>query len=258
MLAINPASSETIGPWNVLERQSGSRTEINHISARRSEHKSITINTKEGDTVTLSFAQKSEADYLSYQHLGYQKARAWGDPGSIGQWTETRSSATQLSLGYSRELSISIEGDLSPEELEDITQAVRAVDDMLQGVLYGEGGDPDAASLSELDLDTLSGLTADYGYSQEVQVQRLTHKAQRYSRLNGPGNPGGRVAPGMGRLLAPLMEQIAALKTEPRKLAGPLGQLFQGYHQRLDPVRRPPIASGDDPENPVCGPGNPL
>jgi hypothetical protein len=222
-----------------LERQSGSRTEINHISARRSEHKSITINTKEGDTVTLSFAQKSEADYLSYQHLGYQKARAWGDPGSIGQWTETRSSATQLSLGYSRELSISIEGDLSPEELEDITQAVRAVDDMLQGVLYGEGGDPDAASLSELDLDTLSGLTADYGYSQEVRVRRLNHEAQRYSRqgaLNAPGHHGGRFAQRMHQLLAPAMEQLAAAKTEPRKLAGPLGQLFQGYYQRLDPA----------------------
>jgi len=239
MVPIAATASESVSPWNYLERQSGSRTEINQVSARQSESKAITIKTAEGDTVTLSFSQQSEMDYLGYQHLGYQKALAWGDQGAMGQWQRSSLAGEQLYLGHNSELSISVEGDLSAEELEDITQAVQAVDKMMQGLLYGDKSGQGVTALKDLDLDTLAGIKADYSYSREVRVQRLTHEAHQYShqgviQSRGVGRVRGPFAEQMDRLINPLVRQIGAADIEPRHLEKPLGRLFKGYQNNLN------------------------
>jgi hypothetical protein len=178
-------------------------------------------------------------DYLGYQHLGYQKTLPRGRQGTFSQWQQSSLSGERLSLGHSRELSISVEGDLSAEELEDISKAVKAVDKMMQGLLFNDPNGQGVAGLDELGLDTLAGIKADYSYTREVQVQSLTHEQQQSSRQgllpsHGLGKVRGRFMERLGQLMDPAVRDIKAAGIEPQQLEKPVDRLFQGYKNRLD------------------------
>src|SRR5262245_29369215 len=79
----------------------------------------LTIVTEDGDRVTLSSHATSEVAYADYRYLGDQTAVR----------------AQSLTVGATSELSVSVEGDLSRDELHDIRRLVHDLDKVVRDAL---------------------------------------------------------------------------------------------------------------------------
>lgn len=119
----------------------------------QSQDAAITIFTAEGDKVTLSASSQSQFEFATYNALGL--------------FAGLRSSEN------SRSVSISIEGNLSRQELRDIRKAIktigRAADELMEGDVDGA-----ARQVEKLQrLDTLSQVQAEVEVKREVSLGTL-------------------------------------------------------------------------------------
>ncbi len=98
------------------------------VRARSREEGSLTITTAEGDKVTLSFRNT--------QSVRASDTRLYGPNGSFER--------TQVKARESREIGVSLEGNLSEQEMADITALV--------GQLTGQGEAGELSSLASYDF----------------------------------------------------------------------------------------------------------
>ena len=139
-------------PANISFEQTVVATAESHTDA------ALSITTDEGDSVTISFAQDSEATYGSLVR------------GQRGPNGSSQASVSSASLETSSEFKIQIQGDLSEAELKDIQDLVKRVGQALHSF---EKGDVDKAArrLSHVgDLDSLSGFQVEMNHSESVSV----------------------------------------------------------------------------------------
>lgn len=116
----------------------------------QSQDAAITIFTAEGDKVTLSASSKSQFEFATYNAGGFLGGR--------------RSSENSQSL------SISIEGNLSRQELKDIRKAVKTIGRVADELMEGDA-DGVARQVEKLQrLDTLSQVQAEVGVKREVSL----------------------------------------------------------------------------------------
>lgn len=214
--------------------------EYNRISASSSESKDVTIFTDEGDKVTISYDQKTEASYSNLKALSYQGAFATENDIAVTEEKLTRMQAEQFSFENSKNLSISVDGDLSQEELADIKEALKQIDGMMTDLLHG-GDISEAADEIEAirNLESLSRLEADYSYEKEVLVEHFGAKqTTTYSEYQAPERIGrGRHRRGqksLERLIEKMEKLIEDSKARPSKFLKPLQRLFDKMSQRLN------------------------
>lgn len=122
------------------------------------ERGSLTLTTDEGDKVTISFA--NEQSTRVKQFSGY---------GPNGSFEKTRVKTTDSSS-----LSVSLEGNLSEEELKDIQDLVSRLSN---GITAARGGDLEAAQAAfqgDGDLGSLANYTFDY---QQYSDQKFRSKS---------------------------------------------------------------------------------
>src|SRR5436190_6033190 len=98
------------------------------VSIASSQSSDITIVTAEGEKVTISSNFSSELSYASYDAKGRMGGAA---------------SAQAAEFHASRDLSFTVEGDLSRDELKDIRRAVKTIMKATRDALSGE---PDKAA----------------------------------------------------------------------------------------------------------------
>ncbi len=113
----------------------------------------ISITTAEGDTFTLSSSTKLEGTYASYEQL------------ARGAGSTTAVSGQAVSIDASRQLSISVQGDLSHRESQDIRRALHYIEKAGKELL---SGDLDGAQQKLRSLDKLKTLSA-IGAALQVQ-----------------------------------------------------------------------------------------
>lgn len=204
----------------------GSVNQYSHASSSQLQDKDITILTADGDRVTISSDYQSQSDYQRLSDFTYQKIPGMNKANGLAAYEET-----QFSHESSRTLSISVEGDLSERELKDIRKTLKTIDHIMDKVL--NGGDPVegmAKALTLLDLDTISGFSANYRFEETLSIeQAIANEVPAYSK-DGLMETAAPVAKKgldyLKTLVDEMVDTIKASGVKPTKLVDPIKQLF--------------------------------
>ncbi len=139
----------------------------------------IEITTAEGDKVTLSSTLQFEASsesYASYDQAGRSHGSHHHRNGGHARMhrQDPSTSTNTTSTSSTQKYSVSVEGDLSQQELQDIHKALQTLE---QASSKMQSGNLDGAQnkLEKLgDLKTLSGLSANISIQQSATLETGT------------------------------------------------------------------------------------
>lgn len=146
------ASNTTGDTGNV---QTAVKTDVTVTNQIKSE---ITITTADGDTVTLNKASLFEASFTAYTQSGEIN----DSPYNI--------SAASASVNVSKEFSLSVEGELDREEIQDIAKAIRQVNKIMRMLLSGNMEHALKRATKLYRLDSLAGIEAMVEAEKSVSV----------------------------------------------------------------------------------------
>ena len=142
-------------------------SQITNISSSQHQNKDITILTAEGDRVTLSSDSTCQTSYYDYKGLINERhARA-------------ELQLSRYSVDVNQELSITIEGDLSEEEIQDIQKSIKMIDKIMHQALSGNLGPALTMIHGISSMESISGFSADLVIENIVSFEQQTaFKAQ--------------------------------------------------------------------------------
>jgi hypothetical protein len=145
-----------------VETRGAERTKLR---SRSSEEGSLTLTTAEGDKVTISFRNQ--------QSTKVDQATLYGPEGSYER--------TRVKTRESSQLSVSLEGELSEDELADITALVSKLSG---GITSARGGDAEGAQaqISEpTDLGSIESYSFAYQQTSDYSFSDTRFRATRLS-----------------------------------------------------------------------------
>ncbi len=221
--------------------------EYNHIYLSKDESKNITIFTDEGDKVSISYDEHTEASYENLKALSYRGAAVASDNSIVTKEVLSRMQREQFLFENSKSLTISIDGDLNEQELEDIKSALNKIDEIMKELFLG-GDIADAATgIQEIrDLESLSGVEAEYSYKKELVVEHYAVKEvatyaeyRPKERIGQDGIGHGRIGRGRHRkrhndlkmLIDKMANAIEDSGVKPRKFRRHLKEFFANFLQ---------------------------
>jgi hypothetical protein len=139
-----------------------SASRMTSASISQSKSMDLVFYTQEGDRVTLSSSAQVDAAYTTYEGM----ARAGGI------MARQEGEAFQMTAGT--QFSLSVQGDLSAQEMADIKKAVGVMDNIMNDLISGnyDGLVKKAGSLGQ--LDSLQSLSADLHYQRQIAYQQQT------------------------------------------------------------------------------------
>lgn len=218
----------TYSSWRSVNQQS--------VSVQTAEEKQVVLHTQDGDTVTLNSSDQTETTYAGYSALGISQGTFDGEQRvrSVQALTQTGQSFTFLD---ERNMTISVEGELSAAEIADIRKAVEEIDRLMTPLL--NGGNPErvisqAAKL--LDLENISGVEADYKAEKSVVVSQSAYTEQvTYTRQGEMPHPEAAAMQSDDTALSDfpsaLMNILDRTSADMAKLSPPILQLLQHMRQ---------------------------
>lgn len=138
--------------------------------------KNITINTSEGDVVTISSLEEFHTGYYSYQDV------------ASGSGNISLQEKKQLEISTAKTFSLSVEGDLSKKEIKDIKKSLKLVSKILSGYQSGDIKKV-LKNVSKIgNLDTIANLEA-----AMQQVSSISYEQQSTAGTSFPAS--GEVEP---------------------------------------------------------------
>lgn len=185
MYPISSSCSVTPAWWDhAAIRRSYSAVQLSRISVSSCESKDISIYTDEGDKVTISYDHQTQASYANLKALAYRGDFAAGENQVVAKGVLARIQGESFQFEDSRNLIISVDGNLNEQELADIKKAIEGIDKIMTDLLKGGNFSEAMADATELrDLDSIAGLEADYHYEKAVLVENMAlREAGIYSR----------------------------------------------------------------------------
>jgi len=158
---------------------SGEITQYGKTSVTSARTAEIEIYTAEGDKVTLSASMQQTASsesYVTYNNLGRSHDPHSGnhDHSSNTEIRNASAAGSSTTVSSTGSYSISIEGNLSRQELQDIHKALQTINQAASKI---QSGDLDKAQnkLEKLEtLNSLAGLSASIAMQQSATVQTGT------------------------------------------------------------------------------------
>lgn len=196
----------------------------------------LVIETKEGDKVTISSDSFAQMNSYTYDARGVIETA----DGSAA-YAESYQEITLMS-GYN--FSFSVEGDINDEELADIQNMLKGMDEIIS---HMKSGDMDQAFNSALnlgDFDSFDAYSVDIRYQQSVAMSASeaaslaestttpvenSDTASETKQGNHAGPHNGN-APGYDQLFERILHQMEKFEEKTAKAAqNPLNQLFD-YH----------------------------
>ena len=235
-------------PFNTPDR-SGREVQASQslrLAAVSEVSKDITLRTREGDTVTLSMDRETVAVYGRDARMAMDQQYAVTADGD--HFTQDRVAAeTREWFGFeaSQEISVTVEGDLSREEMRDIRKALRRIDRLISksfGPQAPERRGHGSAGLSR--LDTLAGIEVD------VRQSRTILSAQSSTIATLSYGPDGQAAESLvhpAEPVVPAWQTVADEATaiveetgiEPEHFVDPLRDLFGHWARKMKHRRSP-------------------
>jgi hypothetical protein len=193
----------------LLER---ARVDVNRVNGVSQTDANLSILTAEGDRVTLSSSVNTEFLFTQYDAQG--QSRNFQIDAS-GQFVE---------VSGSREISLSVEGDLSDEELADIHDLINSFDEMISDLTSGDG---DEAEFN-VDFDELGSIAVvSTSFEQHRELEATTVIKERTESADDSSNQSDEVEhekPKMHRGLGPLVRQMVKAAQESRDDIKKLGK----------------------------------
>ena len=199
----------------------------------------LTIQTREGDMVTLSTSQYSDLEAYEYSRRGVVS----NEDGYAAASYNVR----EITLTTGETFSFTVEGDLNEEELEDIESIITGVDNIIGEMMEGDLQDAVSQAMSMGHYDSISSYEADItvtsGYAMYSEEQATTTGALGQdlaaAYLGGADETGTDMGDGettrmAGNLELPLMDQLSELLEKQReeslaRAREPLSSLFDHY-----------------------------
>ena len=145
------------------------------VTASTSLSKDITIETAEGDKVTLSYRNDTSFQAASYDAFYQRNSLVNGENGDLMHQQTAQSHTDIFSFSQESRFSLSIEGDLNQQERKDIREALEIIDKLMMDTLQGGDllqGAQDAAKIIE--LESIAAVDADYRYQGLVTIEEMT------------------------------------------------------------------------------------
>jgi len=240
MNSITPYSFASPASSNFREAyQSYAELQVARLSISETQSKDITIFTDEGDKVTISSNQQSHAQYLTYEGLARKRGSGDYQGYAIARKSLAMFQGERFEFENSSSISISVDGDLNKQELKDIKKAIKGIDKIMTDLLYGGDMVKAIAKAIEIrELDTISGLEANYQYEKEIMVEQTSIKeATTYSRQGfAETSPLTRNDDSLNHLKT-LIDKMAGIVKEsglePSGFDNPIKRLFSNYRSDL-------------------------
>lgn len=203
--------------------------------------KDITLHTKEGDTVTLSMERETVAVYGRDARMSIDQQYAVAADGE--QFAQERmATETQAWFGLesSQEITLTVEGDLSREEMRDIRKALRRIDRLI-----GKSFGPEAAGRrghrpkSLARLDTLAGIEVNVRQSQMIMAAQSTSLSALTYGANGqtaenPAQPLETTVPAWQAVADETAGIVEKTGIDPERFVDPLRDLFGHWARKMN------------------------
>jgi hypothetical protein len=235
-------------PFNTPDR-SGREVQASQslrLAAVSEVSKDITLHTKEGDTVTLSMDRETVAVYGRDARMSVHQQFAVSDDSERFAYEGTRAETREwFGFEASQEISVTVEGDLSREEMRDIRKALRRIDRLI-----GKSFGPQAhgrrghgsAGLSR--LDTLAGIEVDVRQSRTILA---AHSSTIATVSYGPDGQAAESLVHPAEPVVPAWQTVADEATaiveetgiEPEHFVDPLRDLFGHWARKMKHRRSP-------------------
>ena len=122
--AISVNNSTSLVPDTYEKSSSVSKSEGLTVSFQKS--KNISISTSDGDVVTISSYEEFHTGYYSYQDITSRNGNLSYQEGK------------QFELSAEKKFSLSVEGDLSKQEIKDIKKSLRLINKVLNNYQNGD------------------------------------------------------------------------------------------------------------------------
>ena len=207
--------------------------ELTSISMSEQQNKDITIFTKDGDKVTLSSEKQIQALYSNYSDVSYQKFSGVSDKYSIELNNYTSSVKDSFEYEKNGSFSISVEGDLDKQEMQDIKKAIKSIDKIMTNLL--SGGDLSKAAdkaMKIVNLDSISGIASDYSYEKTISVEHTAIEEMSTYSKEGLQETATQAADNetnnIMNLINEMTEIVKDSGVKPSKMVGPIKKLFSG------------------------------
>jgi len=147
---------------HISDAQFSSYVRKQSLSSYESLDAGLTIQTKEGDVVTLTSNSYAELDAYMYNSKGVLQTES-GTAMATQNYRE-------ITLSSGESFSFSVAGDLSEEELTDIEAIVKGIDEIIAEVAEGDMDDAVEKALLMGGYDTVSMYAADISYERSYQM----------------------------------------------------------------------------------------
>jgi hypothetical protein len=194
--------------------QNAADTTLVAANAHREASGELSIVTQEGDTVTLSAHLEADATYASFRSRGAQ--------------------ASYLSIESSSSIEISVQGDLSEQEMKDIEKLVKQFSHELRQYFRGSEG-ADANDVGQGSFSSIAGIAVHLEAEASVTAVSVHATGGRPSGLgwsptpapispapspgDSPANPAGEVSEGAGDVTSTASAPIAIDPSQEQQLA---------------------------------------
>lgn len=201
----------------------------------------ITLHTQEGDTVTLSMDRETVAVYGRDARMSIDQQYAVNADGEqFAQQHVSTETQEWFGLESSRELTLTVEGDLSREEIRDIRSALRRIDRLI-----GKSFKPEAAGrrghrpTGPARLDTLAGIEVDVRQSRMIMAAQSTSLSALTYGVNGqttenPAQPLEATAPAWQAVADETAAIVEDTGIDPERFVDPLHDLFGHWARKMN------------------------
>jgi hypothetical protein len=225
-----PTFSPKTNTESNLRAWQAERTAVAAVSS--SQHMDVQLVTAEGDKVTLSLDAKAAAMFGTFENAAADEESSSAAKGEFS------------AALYEREMTFTVEGDLSAEEKKDIRKALHTLDRMMHNFVNGDLK-PMLAKADKLKgLETISGIEAHMSYARTVVVaqqsqvttvsgpapQPAVSPVQAPVTSAAPSNPLEDKADAVGAQMA---QAVAAAQTPAERILAFVDQLFDDYRRQM-------------------------
>lgn len=158
----------------------GEAARLTYLNVSEDKSADINIFTADGDTVSLSSDYHSETTLLTYEHLAYSNSGYEAEQGNLVDYNEERN------------VSLSVVGQLSDQEMADIKALLSDLGEMLKAFLTGDGEGEGGMHETSADLsryNSLSAFNADFEYSASMQYLSLEADQLAVAAVGSPKLP---------------------------------------------------------------------
>lgn len=192
---INALESDLLGIQNEDQLAAGGVASALNVNSSNSESASLTIRTRDGDEVQLSFESLRAYQYASQQTVAYTTGQEQGGDGN-GYQNVVATDSTSYSYFDRQGISFSLKGELDEGELTAIADLVESVNDLADTFF---GGDLDKAFEKALELgfddQELTGYALQLNRTQQTEVVKTYGAIQHYRDGSESGSHGDEAKP---------------------------------------------------------------